>query len=575
MTGYGIKHTGAGMRGLIHKYFTPSLLVWLLPVFLAVPNVALCFTEFNSVWAKIANVLLPFGVYLFLASLSRRIGRTTLFCIPLMVYAAFQIVLLFLYGGNIIAIDMFMNVLTTNATEVGELLGNLKWAILTVIVIYLPLIGIAIWFCVKKLLASNIVCDMARRLSVLFMIAGVVFVILAYAFADAFNPRRELFPYNVIENMVTAIVRSVQSSYYPETSAAYAYNARSERPDSVPEVYVLVIGETSRADNWQLFGYGRETTPQLAKRQNIVAFSKTLSEINTTHKSVPMLMSPLMATTFGDSVNLVKPIFAAFDDSGYRTAFISNQRRNRGYIDMYGEQAGTGKFLSDGGGPQDDMNLVAELRGQLDSADGGKVFVVLHTYGSHFEYNKRYPSAYSRFKPDSRAEASRSNRDELINAYDNTILYTDAVLDSIITTLEQRQVPAAMLYVSDHGEDIFDDDRGRFLHASPVPTYWQLHVPLLVWTSPQYAQAHPERVDAMRRNAGRNVASSQAVFHTLLDLAGIQTHVFNATRSLASDSYAEPKRYYLNDYNEAVPLRDSGLRPQDMKPLLRTGISTE
>ena len=116
----------------------------------------------------------------------------------------------------------------------------------------------------------------------------------------------------------------------------------------------------------------------------------------------------------------------------------------------------------------------------IASSNSEKCFIVLHTYGSHFNYRERYPENFRQFLPDDSDNASRHNREKLINAYDNSIVATDALIDETITTLEQLpdSVSAAMLFVPDHGEDIFDDGRDRFLHASPSPTYWQIHVPI-------------------------------------------------------------------------------------------------
>ena len=116
----------------------PAVWAWIVPILMIIPNIGLTITESNSFLAKITNLILPFGIYLLLCTLSRRIGRAILWMIPLMVFAAFQIVLLFLYGESIIAIDMFLNVMTTNFTEATELLANLKSAIATVLIIYIP-----------------------------------------------------------------------------------------------------------------------------------------------------------------------------------------------------------------------------------------------------------------------------------------------------------------------------------------------------------------------------------------------------------------------------------------------------
>lgn len=551
----------------------PGILLWLLPLVLIIPNVALDFTEISyTPLERIINIALPLGIYMLLCAAGRRIGRTGLFFIPVMVLCAFQIVLLFLYGESIIAIDMFLNVVTTNFHEATELLANLTLAIAVVIVIYLPVIILCIVSLVKRQTAER-----SQRRPVL-LTGGILTAIGAVCFiwalaADSYRPTRRLFPANVIYNMVEAGERTKVTAAYFETSAPFMFHSVSTRDADEKEVYVLVIGETSRADNWQLNGYDRPTNPLLSERSGLVNFSKAMSESNTTHKSVPLLMSHIGADCFGDSIFSSKGIIDAFKEAGYATAWISNQQRNGALIDFYGEQADTVTFLIDDGSRHHDGELRDQLHRFLDESDASKLFVVLHTYGSHFNYKERYPAEYEHFGPDIATEAAPENRPGLINAYDNTIRYVDAVLDGIISELDSCDCAAAMLYLADHGEDIFDDSRNRFLHASPTPTYYQLHVPMLMWTSSEFEAEHPEIVEAAAAHAGSEVSSSRSAFHTLLSLAGISTPYYCPEAALTEPRYTEPARVFLNDYNEAVPYDDCGLRSQDFDRLKERGIA--
>ena len=165
---------------------------------------------------------------------------------------------------------------------------------------------------------------------------------------------------------------------------------RKSVSDSIPPVFVLVIGETSRADNWQLNGYRRPTNPRLSRRTGIINCPKALSESNTTHKSVPLMMSHLDAYTFGDSIYSTRGIIDAFAEAGFRTAWISNQQRNGQLIDFFGEKADEVTFIGDDGEHHFDMELCPLLRKTLRKHSHDKLFVVLHTYGSHYNYNERY-----------------------------------------------------------------------------------------------------------------------------------------------------------------------------------------
>lgn len=555
--------------------FWPGLLMWVLPVVLLVPSAVLSCTEYLYTPSdRVANVLVPAGVYMLLAACWKRIGITTVLSLPLMVLCAFQIVLLYLYGESIIAIDMFLNVVTTNVSEATELLGNLVPAILTVCAIYLPPLVTGIVLSLRGHFTTG---SQRRPMLVaggVTLACGLVAMGCAYAFDRDYSPVRSLFPANVISNMFEACERTEASNRYDETSADFSFGSVATRPDSA-DVYVLVIGETSRAGNWQLNGYERPTNPRLSRRDGVNFFSKALSESNTTHKSVPLLMSGLDSSNYGDSIYSVKGVIDAFKEAGFATAWISSQERNGSLIDFFGEQADSVRFLMDDGRHHRDTELVPCLAHVIDAAGDRPLFVVIHTYGSHFNYRDRYPDGFGAFLPDDATEAEVSNRDELINAYDNAIMYTDLVLDSIIATVESTGRSAALLYLADHGEDIFDDSRGRFLHASPSPTYYQLHVPVLTWTSEAYRRRHPHRSGQLEAHADCNVSSSLSAFHTIAGLAGLSMPCYRPEADLSSRRFEEPVRLYLNDYNEAVPLVRSGLREVDIEQLGRRSISCE
>lgn len=556
-------------------YIWSGILLWLLPLTLIVPNAALGFTEFlYTLWDRLANFFLPLGVYMLLAGCWKRTGLLSLLSLPLMILCAFQIVLLYLYGESIIAIDMFLNVVTTNFTEATSLLNNLIPSIVCVCLLYLPPLVLGIVLTRKKWYATRGQRRPMLIAGAVAAAAGIVFFGMAYGIDRDYRPERKLFPVNVICNMFEAAERTEQTCRYAETSASFRFDARPTRQDSA-EVYVLVIGETSRADNWQLAGYDRPTNPRLSRRSGITFFDKVLSESNTTHKSVPLLMSHISSEEFGDSLTRVKGIIDAFKEAGFRTAWISNQQHNGSYIDFFGEQADSVHFLVDDGRLHLDTDVVPVLRQFLNDNSGQPTFIAIHTYGSHFVYRDRYPRAEAFFTPENQSQAENSNRDQLINAYDNTIRYTDIVLDSIIGAVEATGRPAGLLYLSDHGEDIFDDSRGRFLHASPNPTYWQIHIPLLVWTSDEFRSRYPELQRRLEEHRHLNVSSGRSVFHTLADMAGLTMPMLDRSSSLVSESFREPVRRYLNDYNETVPLGESGLRTVDIEKFNSMNISIE
>ena len=543
------------------------LAIW-VPIALIVPNVVLSLTEPVSVTSALANVLLPLGVYLLMMASWKRTGVVTWLMLPFMIFAGFQIVLLYLYGGSVIAVDMFLNVVTTNVSEATELLANLVEAMAVVIILYVPaLIWGVIAICRKYFCKS----PFQKKMSIaggISAISGGGLALLSLIYVPDYSFIHETFPINAISNLAEACHRYDETSRHDELADNFTYRAKSTHPENLREAYLFVIGETARGDNWQLGGYERPTNPLLAKEDGVVFFPKSVSESNTTHKSVPMLMSFASAENF-DSIAHYKSVITAFREAGFSTAFISNQVPNRSFTEHFGNEADTVMYvykMADGTHSYDDA-VIAPVRKLLADTTRHKQLIVVHTYGSHFKYYERYPASFSAFKPDKAIDANVDNRQELINAYDNSIRYTDFVLHSLIQELRQVDGPTALVYASDHGEDIFDDSRERFLHASPVPTYWQIHQASLVWLSPRLVSNNPDMMTALKSNSTRRISPQKSLFPTVMQLAGITSPTVVDSLSLVSKNYNPAPVVYLNDLNDALPLDKCGLKPMDLDRL--------
>ena len=550
-------------------------------VALLLPNIALCYTECLAPWACGVNVLLPLSLYMLFFSVAKRPGKMIWWAFIFVFFAAFQLVLLYLFGTGVIAVDMFLNLVTTNPGEAMELLDNLAPAVVGVFVVYLPLLILG---------GVNIRRD--SRLSVSFQqrvrhwamqigAIGLFCLLASYLVVDDYRMRNQLYPVNICYNLYLAFERNAASENYREASRDFKFDARSEHSATAPEVYVMVVGETARAHNFSLYGYPRNTNPLLSKTPGIKAFPNVTTQSNTTHKSVPMLLSAASAEDF-ERLFHEKGILAAFKEAGFHTVFISNQLPNHSFIDFLGEQADEHYFLKKEDASQGnhyDEDLLQKLDEILPLADASssahyhyryrKLFVVLHSYGSHFNYQERYPRSFAYFKPDSKSEAKPENRRDLLNAYDNTIRYTDYILHGIVERLQKwegvqtktdgvyDQPTSAMLYTSDHGENIFDDERSLFLHAAPKASDYELHVPFIIWTSAGFSKQYPDILKALGENRSKQVQSSLSAFHTMLGIGGILTRYRLDEYSVASGKYHPTKLLYLDDHDEAIPQEDA------------------
>ena len=549
--------------------FTTLLTVYFF-VALIIPNCVLANTEPYSVWTVEALILMPLGFYMMWSVALRRSGVMIWLAFPFIFFCAFQIVLLYLFGNSIIATDMFTNLLTTNPGEAGELLGNIYPSVVLVCVIYLPLL----WLAAREIGHKRYITRTARMNigltgAALFALGLLALWPAYHVSEDRHVLRDEIFPLNVLYNLGLSGSEFRKSFNYEKTSAGFSYEA--ERTAEVPgrEVYVYIIGEASRAMNWQLYGYGRETNPLLSQEEGLVVFRDVLTQSNTTHKSVPLILSSV-ATDEHDELYRRKGLPALFNEAGFDTWFISNQSRQGAMIDHLAHDA---KHLIYIRSPRHDTQLLDEMRKAIEKSTSRKLFFILHCYGSHFSYHQRYPREFAYFQPDNDVAIAKQHRPMLVNAYDNSVRYTDYVLSGIIDYLGSLEnTSSALLYCADHGEDLIDDHRERFLHASPTTTAYQLYVASLAWFSKSYRERIPEKVAAAEANATAP-ATTHALFHTMADMASIRGRFLTTKVSLVSPDFdrTAPRRY-LNDHNEAVPYRKTGLRPEDMEVFRRYGI---
>ena len=543
------------------KQVLMAMAAWTFAALLT-PNIMIVCQWHKPLLMSITNLLLPLGIYMLLLTYVKNRWLTLLWEVLFMAFCAFEMVLVNMYGPAPIGVDMFLNVVTTNTSEVGELLGNLKWTMLLIFVIYLPSLAFGVYINKERMSLPHKVKVNKRRITFGTLGAGLLLAGICKLCYPAEILWREIFPVNAVCNLALAVDRGIDNSRYDSHTTSFTYDATSVRPQDEKETYVVILGETTRADNWQIFGYNRPTTPELVANSSVIGFGKAMSQSNTTHKIVPMLLSPLDAENYHDMIYDMKSFITAFKDAGFKTYYFSNQGRNGAIIDGFGREADEVTFLRDTNPYALDGELLPLLKKAVTD-ESPKKLIVLHTYGSHYSYFDRYPNWCHTFGEDTPRQLMLIYREELIDNYDNSVLYTSHIIDQTIKTVGQDSIPSAVFYVGDHGEDIFDDERCRSLHSSPSPTFWQLHVPMLAWFSPDYEERHAEMVANARANKDKLVASNVALCHTLLQAAGINTHAIKKESSLVDSCYKEPKLLFLNDYNEAVTLEEAEFHKND------------
>lgn len=522
---------------------------------LMLPACVLIFTDGYSLLRALSAILLPAGFYLLWSVAHKRSGMMVCWGLLWFILAALQLVLLYMFGNSIVAVDMFTNLFTTNTNEAGELLSNI-WPMVTfVVVLYVPVLGLA----VHSLRQGFTIAPATRRTAAM---VGAAMVVLGCA-TTQFN----VFPFNVLENIYRSVDEFVKVRRYPTSSADFEFEAKRNKTTDQREIYVMVIGEAARAANWQLYGYDRPTNPCLSQESDVVVYKNVVTQSNATHKSVPMILSSVSADNHSEIYSR-RGIVQLYKEAGFRTLVVSCQAPNRGLIQMMCDEADQTIYMNG----LNDGAMLEPLREAI-AADTADLFVVLHSYGSHFNYCERYPDSFSHFTPDDDVSISKKNRERMVNAYDNSIIYTDWFLAEVIGTLHETNACSAMLYCADHGEDLYDDRRGRFLHSSPTITYYQAHVACLGWYSDEWCVTYPEKAEAATANT-MAPATTHSVFHTVAQLASIESRYVKSEVSLVSNEFDySVERHYLDDHCNARVYGDVGLRKEDWAQFAIKGIT--
>lgn len=295
------------------------------------------------------------------------------------------------------------------------------------------------------------------------------------------------------------------------------------------EIYVMAIGESLRYDNLSLGGYHRETTPLLETLQNLTLCSNYYSTANLTMYSVPQIVT--RATPEDFSLNYrEKSIFKPFQECGFKTFVIANNllSDSKNY-----------HYLSDGCDqviaiPHDDDSKIAA---KIDSLSNlyDKTFFIIQFKGNHGPYNN-FQHAQDKYHPNPVTDkVGWDNHEAMVNAYDNTVLFTDYCVYHVIKAIDKQNVQSAFMMVSDHGADY---DTGVSDHGGNCnPRKPEYHVPLLFWHSNEWEKTHREKNENFQNNKHRPL-NADNIFYSVCDMADITI----------SKKYAKPEWSIFNKH---------------------------
>lgn len=452
--------------------------------------------------------------------------------------------------GVVIDRAMITNILDTTPAESFALMSGKM--VLTLGLSGVLMVALAWWIKISK--AKTVWRSIAVRLLNILVSALLIVLVAALFYKDyasVFRNNKELVKSLSPSNSIVAI------------NSWYAHNKMDNLPlvnigeDAVqkPEMHsgprknltILVLGETSRAQNFSLGGYERETNPRL-KQDDVIYFANTTSCGTATAVSVPCMFSNMPRAHYDEELaHHQEGVLDILQRAGIRVLWNDNDGGCKGACDRVPHQNVTDLNLTGQciDGECYDEVLFHNLESYIDNLQQDGI-IVLHTIGSHGPtYYNRYPAEFKKFTPTCDTNEIQScTQQQLTNTYDNTILYIDYIVDKAIKLLQSKQdkFTTSLVYLSDHGESL--GENGVYLHGLPwsIAPETQKHVPMLLWLSEDYQQRYGVSSQCLQQRAKTDPYSQDNLFSTLLGLLGVDTREYQAIDDILTPCRSETAR---------------------------------
>lgn len=443
--------------------------------------------------------------------------------------------------GVIIDKSMIQNVVQTDTAEATELMSTDFW---------LHLLG---WFVLPALLIAwvplrrqPLANEIRQRLTVIalsIVVMGGLFLGFNKDFTFLFRQHPELRSLITPTYPIHAAIKYLRErNAMPTVRKPIGEDAHqiATAPGQRHTLFVLVVGETTRAENFGLNGYARNTTPELAARDDVINFPHTTSCGTSTAESLPCMFSHLGRSDYdsGEAAGY-QNLLDVLAHAGVPTLWIDNQGGCKGvceHVENINTRDMNDPELCPDGECHDEI-LVRTLDQKVfqNPAASGDRLVVLHQMGSHGPaYYRRVPDAYRRFTPECRTvNLQECSAEEVRNSYDNTILYIDHMLADLIRLLARHQdkYDIAMYYASDHGESL--GENGLYLHGMPymLAPEQQTHIPAVMWLSKGFTHDRGIARSCLTKHETAK-DSHDNIFHTVLGAFNIDTHLYETDLDL-------------------------------------------
>ena len=500
---------------------------------------ALVFASMPVVAFSVINIALTLTSFL-------RLDRLTISLFILVSAAAQYFIMSF---GIIIDRSMVTNILDTTPAESFALLSP---RMVVVLLLSGALMVLIAWWIKIKAPVSAWRSIISRLVSIAVSALLIVFVALLFYkdYASLFRNNKELVKSLSPSNSITAGL-----SWYshhrmdnlPLVRIGEDAQQRAQMQNGPRKnLTILIVGETSRAANFSLGGYAHDTNPRL-KQDNVVYFPNTTSRGTATAISVPCMFSNMPRQNYDEELaHHQEGLLDIIQRAGIQVLWNENDGGCKGACDRVPHQDVTALNLPGlciDGECQDEA-LFHQLEDYINNLQHDGV-IVLHTIGSHGPtYYNRYPAAFRKFTPTcDTSQIQTCTQEQLVNTYDNTILYIDYIVDKAIKLLQSKQdkFTTSLVYLSDHGESLGED--GVYLHGLPysIAPETQKHIPMLIWLSEDYQKRYGVDNQCLQKEAQQKNFSQDNLFSTMLGMTGVSTKEYRAQDDILTACRGEPK----------------------------------
>lgn len=439
-------------------------------------------------------------------------------------------------------------IFSTNYNEASELIRGYLLIFIPIVLVYF-----GSYFLLISKLPTQISVKLAATLSICSIFILSLLPFASFSPESYFNRLKGtlyfVFPTSIIRAIGTVYKQKQLIDNSKNERNSFTFGAKQITPLSGSQIFLLIIGESSRYNNWGINGYQKNTSPNLSKRSNLISFNNVASGGFITEFAVPLILTGVGADQFKAHFKQ-KSIVSAFKEAGFTTYWITNQIDD-GHIKIHLEEADKKiLLLSDFKSTKhlhQDMELVKALK-KVFREPGEKKFIVMHTLGSHYDYSARYPNEFDVFKPSNKSiftqSTSHTDKNIIINSYDNSILYTDAVIDSSINMIAHENAFSAVTYISDHGENLFDDSRNLSQHGYPYPSKYISHIPYFVWYSDSFQKRFPEKIENLKKHVNADI-SSENIIYTFTSMGNISYPKQDSSKNISSPYFKNNQQRIL------------------------------